>query len=92
MSYGLRRFLSAMVLLVGLPLYIIAAMYVISLFDRPPFLLSWQSMSRWASSGRYRSGKFSAALADRTRMRKQTNTTDVQWTDTHRLKGHDDQD
>ena len=39
MSYGLRRFLSAMVLLVGLPLYIIAAMYVISLFDRPPFLL-----------------------------------------------------
>lgn len=39
MSYRLRRFLSAMVLLVGLPLYIIAAMYVISLFDRPPFLL-----------------------------------------------------
>ena len=39
MSYGMRRFLSAMVLLVGLPLYIIAAMYLISLFDRPPFLL-----------------------------------------------------
>ena len=39
MSYRLRRFLSAMVLLIGLPLYIIAAMYVISLFDRPPFLL-----------------------------------------------------
>jgi hypothetical protein len=35
----MRRFLSAMVLLVGLPLYIIAAMYVISLFERPPFLL-----------------------------------------------------
>ncbi len=39
MSYRLRRFLSAMVLLIGLPLYIIAAMYVISLFDRPPFLV-----------------------------------------------------
>ena len=39
MSYGMRRFLSAMVLLVGLPIYIIVAMYVISLFDRPPFLL-----------------------------------------------------
>lgn len=39
MSYGTRRFLSAMVLLIGLPLYIIAAIYVISLFDRPPFLL-----------------------------------------------------
>ena len=39
MSYGMRRFLSAMVLLVGLPLYIIAAMYLISLFERPPFLL-----------------------------------------------------
>lgn len=39
MSYGMRRFLSAMVLLVGLPLYIIAAMYVISLFERPPFLV-----------------------------------------------------
>jgi branched-subunit amino acid transport protein len=35
----MRRFLSAMVLLVGLPLYIIAAMYLISLFERPPFLL-----------------------------------------------------
>ena len=39
MSYGTRRFLSAMVLLIGLPLYIIASIYVISLFDRPPFLL-----------------------------------------------------
>ena len=39
MSYRTRRFLSAMVLLIGLPLYIVAAMYVISLFDRPPFLL-----------------------------------------------------
>ena len=39
MSYRLRRFLSAMVLLIGLPLYIIASMYVISLFDRPPFLV-----------------------------------------------------
>ena len=39
MSYRMRRFLSAMVLLIGLPLYIIAAMYVISLFDRPPFIL-----------------------------------------------------
>ncbi len=39
MSYRMRRFLSAMVLLIGLPLYIVAAMYVISLFDRPPFIL-----------------------------------------------------
>lgn len=39
MSYGMRRFLSAMVLLVGLPLYIIAALYVISLFERPSFLV-----------------------------------------------------
>lgn len=39
MSYGLRRFLSAMVLLIGLPVYIIAAMYVISLFERPSFLV-----------------------------------------------------
>ena len=39
MRYRTRRFLSAMVLLIGLPLYIVAAMYVISLFDRPPFLL-----------------------------------------------------
>ncbi len=39
MSYRTRRFLSAMVLLIGLPLYIVAAMYVISLFDRPSFLL-----------------------------------------------------
>ena len=39
MSYRMRRFLSAVVLLVGLPIYIVAAMYLISLFERPPFLL-----------------------------------------------------
>ena len=39
MSYRMRRFLSIVVLLVGLPLYIITAMYVISLFERPPFLV-----------------------------------------------------
>ena len=39
MRYRTRRFLSAVVLVIGLPLYIVAAMYVISLFDRPPFLL-----------------------------------------------------
>ncbi len=39
MSYRLRKFLSAVVLLVGLPLYIAAALWVVSLFDRPPILL-----------------------------------------------------
>ena len=37
MTYRTRRILSVVVLLIGLPLYIIAAMYLISLFERPAF-------------------------------------------------------
>lgn len=37
LSYKARRRLSLVILLVGLPLYIGVALYVISLFDRPPF-------------------------------------------------------
>lgn len=39
MSYRTRKLLSLIILVIGLPLYIIAAMYVISLFDRPSFVL-----------------------------------------------------
>jgi hypothetical protein len=35
LSYKSRRRLSLLILLVGLPAYIAAALYVISLFDRP---------------------------------------------------------
>ena len=35
LSYKTRRRLSLLILLVGLPAYIAAALYVISLFDRP---------------------------------------------------------
>ena len=37
LSYKARRRWSLVLLLVGLPLYIAAALFVISLFDRPPF-------------------------------------------------------
>jgi len=37
LSYKARRRWSLVVLLVGLPLYIAAALFVVSLFDRPPF-------------------------------------------------------
>ncbi|GMG84709.1 DUF2842 domain-containing protein [Paralimibaculum aggregatum] len=36
MSYKARRFWSAVVLLVGLPLYIVVALTVVGWFDRPP--------------------------------------------------------
>ncbi len=39
LSYKARRRLSLLILLVGLPLYIVAAVTVISLFDQPPFLV-----------------------------------------------------
>lgn len=39
LSYKARRRWSLVVLLVGLPLYIAAALFVVSLFDRPPFWL-----------------------------------------------------
>lgn len=39
LSHRTRRRLSLLLLLVWLPLYIVAAMFVVSLFDRPPILL-----------------------------------------------------
>ncbi len=39
LSYKARRRWSLVILLIGLPLYIAAALFVVSLFDRPPFLL-----------------------------------------------------
>lgn len=39
MSYRLRKFLCAVVLLVGLPLYIVVALSVVGMFERPPILL-----------------------------------------------------
>lgn len=39
LSYKARRRWSLVVLLIGLPLYIAAALFVVSLFDRPPFWL-----------------------------------------------------
>ncbi|RUS63274.1 DUF2842 domain-containing protein [Pseudorhodobacter sp. E13] len=41
LSYKARRRWSLVVLLVGLPLYIAAALFVVSLFDRPPFWLEF---------------------------------------------------
>ena len=39
LSYKTRRRLSLLILLVGLPLYIIVAVNVVGLFDRPPIWL-----------------------------------------------------
>ncbi len=39
LSWKSRRRLSLVVLLVGLPLYIATALYLVSLFDRPPILV-----------------------------------------------------
>lgn len=39
LSYRTRRRLSLLILLVGMPLYIVAAVSVVGLFDRPPFWL-----------------------------------------------------
>lgn len=39
LSYKARRRWSLFVLVIGLPLYIAAALFVVSLFDRPPFWL-----------------------------------------------------
>lgn len=39
LSYKSRRRWSLIILLIGLPLYIAAALFVVSLFDRPPFWL-----------------------------------------------------
>jgi hypothetical protein len=39
LSFKARRRLSVVILLVGLPIYIVVALNVVALFDRPPFLL-----------------------------------------------------
>ncbi len=39
LSYKARRRLSLLILLVGLPVYVVASITIIGLFDRPPFLL-----------------------------------------------------
>lgn len=39
LSYRARRRLSLLILLVGMPLYIAAAVTIVNLFDRPPFWL-----------------------------------------------------
>ncbi|WP_145105370.1 DUF2842 domain-containing protein, partial [Cereibacter sediminicola] len=39
LSYKTRRRLSLLVLIVGMPLYIVAAVELVDLFDRPPFWL-----------------------------------------------------
>jgi hypothetical protein len=39
LSYKARRILSLLILLVGLPLYIVVAVNVIALFDRPSILV-----------------------------------------------------
>lgn len=39
LSYKARRRWSLVILLVGLPLYIVAAVNVVALFDRPSFLV-----------------------------------------------------
>jgi len=39
MTYRTRRLLSLLLLLVGLPAYIVVAITVVGWFDRPPFVL-----------------------------------------------------
>ncbi len=41
MTYKARKFWSAVVLVVGLPLYIVVAVTVVGLFDRPPIWLEF---------------------------------------------------
>lgn len=41
LSYRTRRRLSLLILLVGLPLYIALAVWVVSLFERPPVWLEF---------------------------------------------------
>ena len=41
LSYKARRRWSLVILLVGLPLYIAAALYVVSLFERPSLLIEF---------------------------------------------------
>jgi len=41
LSYKARRRLSLLVLLVGLPLYIVVAVSLVNLFDRPPLVVEF---------------------------------------------------
>ncbi|MEO0387426.1 MAG: DUF2842 domain-containing protein [Pseudomonadota bacterium] len=52
LSYKMRRRLSLLVLLVGLPVYVVVAVNVVEMFDRPPILvelLIWVTLGvAWA--------------------------------------------
>ncbi|WP_432447981.1 DUF2842 domain-containing protein [Aliiroseovarius marinus] len=48
LSYKARKRWALVVLLVGLPIYIVAAVFVVSLFDRPP---SWLELIIYAVLG-----------------------------------------
>jgi hypothetical protein len=63
LSYKARRRWALVILLVGLPLYVVAAVNVVDLFDRPSFLVELWSTWRWAFSGRCRSASSSGASA-----------------------------
>lgn len=39
LSYKMRRRLSLLVLVIGMPIYVVVAVTIVGLFDRPPFLL-----------------------------------------------------
>ena len=39
LSYKARRRLSVLILLIGLPVYIVVAVNIVALFDRPSFLV-----------------------------------------------------
>lgn len=39
MTFKTRKRLALLVLIVGLPLYVVAAVVIVNLFDRPPILL-----------------------------------------------------
>ena len=39
LSYKTRRRLSLLLLVIGLPFYIVAALLLVNLFDRPPFVV-----------------------------------------------------
>lgn len=39
MTYRARKRLALLTLVVGLPLYVVAALWLVSLFDRPPVLV-----------------------------------------------------
>jgi hypothetical protein len=48
LSYRTRRRLSLVILLIGLPLYIVVAVNVVEMFDRPGLLLE---LAIWAALG-----------------------------------------